>query len=275
MIVVDFDGTLLRTDGTLAKDDLECLTDLGRRGTLRVIATGRSAFSYRRAVGDRALPIDFAAFSSGAVVAKMPGFKIVRSHELSPDRSARVADVFLAAGVDFMIQDPMPDNHRFAWHKAVGGADFLRRISLYEGHCRPLTGDPGPSTQLLAVLPSPGAAAVAEALTRDLMAIEGLSVIRATSPLDHESLWLEVFPEGVSKSRACARLAADAGIAPENVLAVGNDYNDHDVLRWAGTAFVTGNAPEELRAEFEVVAANDHGGVAEAVRRWLSDEPSP
>jgi hydroxymethylpyrimidine pyrophosphatase-like HAD family hydrolase len=119
---------------------------------------------------------------------------------------------------------------------------------------------------LLAVLPSPGAPAVAEALS-GLLA--GYSVIRATSPIDGDSLWLEVFPAGVSKSPACAALARDAGIAPRDVLAIGNDYNDQDVLRWAGTSFVTGNAPDELRAEFPVVAANDHGGVAQAVKRWL------
>ncbi len=58
MLVVDFDGTLLRSDDTVADDDLIALTELGDRGVLRVIATGRSAFSYRRAMGDLRLPVD-------------------------------------------------------------------------------------------------------------------------------------------------------------------------------------------------------------------------
>ena len=100
--------------------------------------------------------------------------------------------------------------------------------------------------------------------------LDGYSVIRATSPLDGDSLWLEVLPRGVSKSAACAALARQAIVEPREILAIGNDYNDLDVLRWAGTSFVTANAPRDLQAEFPVVAANDHGGVAQAVESWLA-----
>jgi hydroxymethylpyrimidine pyrophosphatase-like HAD family hydrolase len=50
---------------------------------------------------------------------------------------------------------------------------------------------------------------------------------------------------------------------------VGNDFNDLDLLEWAQTRFVTANAPAQLRKRFPAVASNNHGGVAEAVERWL------
>jgi len=269
MLAVDFDGTLLRSDGSFAPDDLDALSDLGKLGVLRVIATGRSAFSYRRAMGDRSLPVDYVVFSSGAATARMPDLEIVTSHALSAEETRAAVRVFLEHDIDFMVQDPVPENHRFLWHRSAGCRDFERRLSLYEGYTRPLPADlaeVGPSTQLLAVLPSQGAAKTAAVIAGSL---ETYSVIRATSPLDGDSFWLEIFPKGVSKSSACADLAREHGVEPHDVLAIGNDYNDLDVLRWAGTSFVTANAPEELRAEFPVVAANDHGGVAEAVARWI------
>jgi hydroxymethylpyrimidine pyrophosphatase-like HAD family hydrolase len=49
-------------------------------------------------------------------------------------------------------------------------------------------------------------------------------------------------------------------------MAVGNDYNDLELLDWAEHAFVVGNAPAELRARYATVASNDDAGFSEAVR---------
>ena len=74
---------------------------------------------------------------------------------------------------------------------------------------------------------------------------------------------------GVSKSGTVAFLAERHGVTAERTLAIGNDYNDVDLLEWAGRSYVTANAPEDLKERFPVVKGNDHGGVAEAIRRWL------
>ena len=61
------------------------------------------------------------------------------------------------------------------------------------------------------------------------------SVIKATSPLDGESVWIEIFPPMVSKSLAVQWLIDNIGFSMKNVCAVGNDYNDEDFtpLGWA------------------------------------------
>jgi hydroxymethylpyrimidine pyrophosphatase-like HAD family hydrolase len=51
---------------------------------------------------------------------------------------------------------------------------------------------------------------------------------------------------------------------------VGNDYNDLDLLEWAGSSFVVANAPPDLTDRFPTVASNDDCGVAEAITRWLA-----
>ena len=100
--------------------------------------------------------------------------------------------------------------------------------------------------------------------------LDGLNVVRTTSPLDHRSTWIEIFPGGVSKSAGAAWLAARHALDAGDVVAVGNDWNDCDLLAWAGCSFVVGNAVAELRARHATVAANDAGGVSEAVRCWLA-----
>ena len=65
LFITDFDGTLLRSDRTFSDDDLEALHRLGRLNICRVIATGRSIFSFNTVVGPD-LPLDFVIFSTGA-----------------------------------------------------------------------------------------------------------------------------------------------------------------------------------------------------------------
>lgn len=269
LTVVDFDGTLLRSDGSFHPADLAALAALGEEGVLRVVATGRSPFSLRRALAGRRLPVDRLVLSSGAALAGPDAERLLEWTNLAAADVARAAAVLEGEGLDYMIHSPFPDNHHFAWRAAGPGTpDFLRRIRLYPDHSRPLLEPPsgfGPAAQLLGVAAGAGAEAVYDRVRE---ALPGLSVIRATSPIDHASLWIEVFPGHVSKSGAVARLAAREGARAGESLAIGNDWNDLDLLRWAGTAYVVANAPADLRAEFPVVAGHDDGGVAEAIRRW-------
>ena len=93
-------------------------------------------------------------------------------------------------------------------------------------------------------------------------------MIRTTSPIDGASLWIEIFPRSVSKARGAEWVLRRHGVADENVLAVGNDYNDLDLLRWAKTKYLVTNAPKPLHDLFPTVAPNDDSGFSEAVSRW-------
>jgi hydroxymethylpyrimidine pyrophosphatase-like HAD family hydrolase len=102
--------------------------------------------------------------------------------------------------------------------------------------------------------------------------LPGLSVIHSTSPLDHESTWIECFHPDVSKGKTAAWLAAELGVNPMDTMAIGNDYNDLDLLEWAAHGFVVANAPIDMQNRFKQVASNDKCGVAEAVGRWLNSK---
>ncbi len=271
LVVIDLDGTLLRSDGAFSPVDLEALREAGRRGVIRALATGRSLFSIQRALDQalegRRLPVDYVIFSTGVGVMRESDGLVLRSSVLTTAETARAGWILLEAEVDFMVQEPVPENHRFAYHDTGrGNPDFLRRVDLYEGYCRPLP-DPleefGPATQLIAVLlPKQTGIELVRKLT-------GYSVIRATSPLDGASTWIEILPPGVSKSAAAAWLAKRLDVDPDRTLAVGTDVNDLDLLEWAGEARVVANGHPEVLPHFPQVASHDDGGVAEALKDWL------
>jgi hypothetical protein len=269
LFIMDFDGTLLRSDRTFSSIDLDALGQLGELGIIRAIATGRSLYSFNTtAVGD--LPLDFVIFSMGAGVLLHAGGKVVRRVSLEPHEVKRASEILKTHRLDFMVHRTIPDNHMFSYFRSnEGNDDFERRLKLYSRFAVPInetTDGFGPATQLLAVVPDRGSAAVLEEVRSEL---PDYSVIRTTSPLDGKATWIEIFPNAVSKSRTAAWLAEKLKINNRDIVSVGNDYNDLDLLEWTANSYVVDNAPSDLKNRFFSVASNNNGGVAEAAKRWL------
>jgi Cof subfamily protein (haloacid dehalogenase superfamily) len=77
-----------------------------------------------------------------------------------------------------------------------------------------------------------------------------------------------IHPE-CSKGAALQEWARVQGVAREQVMAVGDNYNDLDMLEYAGVAVVMGNSVPGLRADgWHVTASNDDAGLADAIERW-------
>lgn len=268
MLNTDLDGTLLNDERRIGADDLATLAALGETGVVRVIATGRSLWSARRVL-PLDLPLDYLVFSSGVGTVRWPACDLVDHHTMTPDEATQVLDVLKSFDCDFMVQHAAPDSHRFDFHsgtRAQGNSDFSKRVGLYEDYARPLQAERiPPASQFVVVHPNEGGVDRFQAI-RD--ALPHLNVVRTTSPLDKHSVWIEVFPAHVSKAAGCASLAEAHGIDHALTMAVGNDYNDDDLLEWATHSFVVANGPADLKARHSVVASNCDGGVSDAVRHW-------
>ena len=85
-----------------------------------------------------------------------------------------------------------------------------------------------------------------------------------------ETASLEFSPTEANKGTGMLALAELLGVPREATMAVGDADNDLPMLRDAGLGVAMGNANERVRAAADVVVAdNDHGGVAEAIRTYL------
>ena len=81
---------------------------------------------------------------------------------------------------------------------------------------------------------------------------------------------VDVLNQGCSKGHALQRWADHRGIPREEVMAIGDNYNDIEMLAFAGVPFIMGNAAEELRREgWTVTRSNDQNGVAAAIEQVL------
>ena len=85
---------------------------------------------------------------------------------------------------------------------------------------------------------------------------------------------VDVLAAGVSKGTTLARWCATRGYAPADVLAAGDNYNDLEMLEFAGVPVVMGNAvPELLASGFHVTSSHDEAGLARAIERFALEGP--
>ncbi len=82
---------------------------------------------------------------------------------------------------------------------------------------------------------------------------------------------LDILNRDCSKGHALRRLAEHYGIPREQIMAIGDNYNDLEMLEFAGLPVIMGNASEELKQNgWKVTKSNAENGVAEALRMVLN-----
>jgi hydroxymethylpyrimidine pyrophosphatase-like HAD family hydrolase len=80
---------------------------------------------------------------------------------------------------------------------------------------------------------------------------------------------IDVTSPAATKGRALAWRAEQMGVARDQVMAIGDNFNDLEMLEFAGTPVVMGNAVAPLRSRgWPVTAGQDQAGLAQAIRRY-------
>jgi hydroxymethylpyrimidine pyrophosphatase-like HAD family hydrolase len=81
--------------------------------------------------------------------------------------------------------------------------------------------------------------------------------------------YMNIVHAGADKGRALRMVCERLGIAPDDAIAIGDAAPDLDMMRVAGLSIAMGNAPDEVKAEVDVVGPSNHDdGVAWAIRRF-------
>jgi len=267
LIVTDLDRTLLNNNGSISDQNLNALNKLRSNRFVTAIATGRNLYSAYKVLPPD-LPLDYLIFSSGCGIMQWRDNKIILKQSLDKASIEKAVEVLIKHQADFMIHEQIPANHKFVFYQnGFYNSDFHNRIKLYSDFAQPWDGkyDHKAASQILAVIP------VEEMKKFNIIKkeLDFVKVIRATSPLDHETLWLEIFPENVSKGHAVQWLCEKLKIQRRNTFSLGNDYNDIDMLNWTSSSYVVSNAPDDLKKIYPVTASNEENGFTDWVENKI------
>jgi hypothetical protein len=279
LLALDIDGTLLRSDKTVSARTRRTLRAAQEQGVRIVLITGRRLPAARRVVhqltadgGPRmvdlvlhngALVVEFGEDGDHAVVRCRPLAREVAVRAVRVGRAQR-ADPVVHCGHGgegrLLVEGTDPSNTLLAYYLDRSHPDVREVEDLVES----LREDP------LQVMFG-GSMAQMESLLPPLRAELGAAarIERTLYPRLDVSL-LDVLEPGVGKAEALSWLCARFGVEAGETMAIGDNWNDHEMLEQAGRGFVMGNAdPGMLSLGLPVLDSNDEDGVALAVERYI------
>lgn len=267
IIAFDLDGTLLNDNKQVSVDDLNTLNSLNRPNIIRIAATGRNYYSVKKVLSND-FPIDYLIFSSGAGIMHWVSKKIIFSKHIYKSDIEKTIEIIKPHLLNFTVHLPIPNIHHMLLYNSYPDAeDLVNYTSFYKEFSKPLHLDKIPelATQIIVLLNSK--VSLYNKLKKQLLP---LKTILTTSPVNNQSMWMEIFNRDVSKSNGIEWIRNQLKLNNATVFAIGNDYNDIDMLNYANTSFVVSNAPEELKEKYRVSKSNNKSGFSKAVKLFMS-----
>ena len=272
LLALDIDGTLLDSNGQLPRANAAAVARAIGMGVEVALATGRR-YDFARPVFEQ-LPAPLSLIlSNGAVVKNREGRTMMRRLlpraiarevlEAVPQHRHEAAVTFDRPREGQIVYEAIdwehPRHHKFF----ASNRPFLREITPLED-C--LTEDP---VQVMFT----GGCAEMRALFNALRGTEpaaGRFSVALTEYQFRDFSLVDVLQAGCSKGTALEDWARERGYARHEVMAVGDNLNDLEMLEFAGCPVVMGNGIADLKERgWPVTASNDHAGVAEAVETFI------
>ena len=263
IISFDIDGTLLNDKRLISNEDLTTLHKLKRENIIRIAATGRNFYSVSKILNND-FPIDFLVFSSGAGVVNWKTKDILFCKHIYKSDIIRILNLIEPYNLNFTVHLPIPENHHMLFYSAnPNHKDLTDYTSYYQEFVKSFDFNniPERATQVIVLLNDK--IKLFDTFTNKLTP---LKTILTTSPINHKSMWMEVFNPKVSKAYGVKQVIDYLNINNTFVFSIGNDFNDIDMLKNADAAFVVSNAPSELKKQFKVTDSNNNSGFSKAVK---------
>jgi hypothetical protein len=271
LLALDLDGTLLDPYGKLPGTARAAVADAQRAGLAVIVCTGRR---FRTALPLlRELELEGpAVVNNGAVVKDLATARTLHHAYLADEVYPEALEVMRSAGAPLVYVDEYEADTDILVERGGRTHPFqVKYLADHGEHCRFVDDLGAPRQHDVIMLSMMADEATLEPLRERAARTLGNRIeTHVIWNKNYEGQILEFFSPSSGKWRALERVASDAGIAPEEIAAVGDDSNDASMLRGAGRGSAMGNAVDEAkRAADIVVRSNAEGGVVEAIRRVL------
>lgn len=272
LIAIDIDGTLLDSTAQVSQANLDALRRAHEAGIETVLVTGRR-HKFALPVAEQ-LGFDLWIISSnGAVTRSTQGESFHR--DLLPQATAiklcrhmrefrnYTVLTFDREGMGAIVCENHEQLYGVIQRWMEKNAPWIEYVSPVE---KALIEDP---IQVMFC----GPVDLMQTAQRRLLAAEfanDTTVLR--TQYDHRNLTIvDILNAGCSKGHALERWATYRGLDRSQVMAIGDNYNDIEMLTFAGHPVIMGNASDDLKQNgWTITLHNDESGVASAVEQVLA-----
>ena len=262
MVGLDVDGTLMHWGGEISPAVARAVEQARMCRNHVILATGRSIIATVPVAEALGIRRGWAVCSNGSVTirlnpAAVGGYEIEEKVTFNPRAALE------------LIRDEMPEA-RYAVEDLGVGYRVSEEFPIGElaGRQRVVTfGELCKTEATRVVIRAPG-----QHVSRfdDLVGRIGLNEV--TYVVGY-SAWLDLTPPGVSKASALESLRRKLGVYPDHTVAIGDGYNDIEMLRWAGHSTAMGNAPDDVKAVADAVTDSvENDGVLPVLEALIDPE---
>jgi len=281
LLALDLDGTLLNSRGKTSSQNKKAIRRAEENDVLVTIATGRR-FRDARPV---ALDIGFNApilTHNGALVKYAETLETVSSVLIETQTTKEIVRVGKEFGGEALIStdpngkgtllyetvsaDNIPLQRYIVWSQHLHGDEAKDAVQWVENLEEILS-----DTKIIHISYSGNCnkMSMLKVLLNETLK-ESVSLIATVYPHLDFTL-LDILPPNTSKATALQELAESHNFTRENVMVIGDNFNDLEMLEYAETSVVMGNADASLleREEFYTTLSNNENGVAAAIERFI------
>lgn len=262
LIAIDLDDTLLRTDCTISQRAQAAIKAAIARGVAVTLATGRMYRSARPYALELGLDLPLITYQGALIKSGLSGEELWH-RPLPPELAADLINLARAEGIHANIY---LDDHLYVERDTAEAQAYSRLARVpytveEDLRSRILKSGQGPSKILF----------IAEPERLDRLAA-GLrpgwqKKVQMAKSKNH---YLEFTHPEASKGQALAALCRHLHLELKETMAIGDSFNDLDMIEMAGIGVAMGNARPEIKAIADYVTlANDDDGVAEAIQRFV------
>lgn len=259
LIAVDIDGTLLNSKGELTQRTRDAIHKAWKDGIVFTISTGRPIQGVMPLVEEIGLDIPLITYN-GSMVLTATTREVIYQRVME---AHAVRDVY-KLGISWDVTMLVWSNNRL----------YTNRVDELSEKYSSLTNTPLELIESLEELEEEITKILwydeVERINEMLASIPG--VFQNESVVYHTSrpYFLEFVDKGASKAIAIEVLSQNYQIEREQVIAIGDSYNDESMLEYAGLGVAMGNAPEDIKAIADVITAScDEDGVAAAIEKYV------
>ncbi len=278
MLAVDLDGTLFDSSGTVPQCHVEAMQRAKDAGMMVVLGTGRGLNEARPAI-DQLQHDGPVVLANGALVSDPATGKTLHRMSLEPHMAMEIVELLdngrdavlvlmdpEPTGLDYLVKhcDRMTANTRW-WFSAIDAKlACVKDVTVDDLHHALRVGIVGPSHHMPEVVERLKAKFGDRIFVQHFMAVKQ----------DEEDVHvLEVFTTGVSKWSGLRWLAGLHDIEQQQIVAIGDEINDLQMIEGAGCGIAMGNAvPAVAAVANRQTGTNDAGGVAQAVNHLLAGD---
>jgi len=262
-LFLDIDGTLVGVDDRISPRVRCAIAAAHKMGVEVVLCTGRARYTAEPVALQVGAPPGYLVSSNGGVAMHL-GTREVLYRRLLPIPVALevIRAIYEAGGKPYVYEDATAadvEGARVLYHPEHAPDVFAMppRYRLEDLPFVPVSVCAfGPPARMQALVRR-----LRECLSADLAIIQSGSHVR----------WgVEVFAQGVSKRLGLEMIAARLDVDQKEIMAIGDHFNDLEMIAWAGIGVAMGNALEEVKEIANWVTGSvDEDGVAQAVERFI------